>query len=189
MGDLVEVAPYADRWTGEIDKDYEWQGPGIVLEGRDNQYVIFFEGKGKMAWTEAWRMKLVKHDQTALLREWETELKKKHDMQQDLGWIVSNWKKLNGSIPGASMAYLMSRIGIHEPWGPRGEGMTWYANACAAFALLDPVMQTGDLAEVEKALSNPNFLADRLFVEMVEEEMVRSEAQEDVKTEACKDNE
>ena len=178
MGDLVKVAPYADWMTGKIDKDYEWQGPGIVLERSDNQYVIFFKGKGKMAWTEAGRMKLVKRDQTKLLRKWEIELKNKHDMQQDLGWIVSNWKKLDGAIPGATIAYLMTRIGIRYPWGPRGEGMTWFANACAVFTLLDPVMQTGDLAVVEEKLSDPNFLADRLFIEMVEEDMARSAAQE-----------
>jgi hypothetical protein len=54
-------------------------------------------------------------------------------------WIAAHWPTLRLNLPGASADELMRRVGIAEPWGVHGEGMTYQANLLQTLAALDPV--------------------------------------------------
>ena len=72
------------------------------------------------------------------------------------GYLKTHWPDIREKPTGATMDELMRRIGITNPWGSRGEGITYYSNAMATFQLLDPVLSTGDIAKVEEFFHRAN---------------------------------
>jgi hypothetical protein len=66
-------------------------------------------------------------------------------------WIVENWPRFTaaGQYPGASIAELMRLVGITNPWGSHGEGITYYAHAYATINMLKDAFESGDINRVE----------------------------------------
>lgn len=74
-----------------------------------------------------------------------TELESFQDGQEvDLAYVVKNWDMLRSNIPIRTAQMLMFRLGI--PWSQKGvSGFFWIVNCNSMLALVDGVMQLGDI--------------------------------------------
>ncbi len=159
-GDVVHIAadlgPTMSHFTSDVD--------AIVMYSYAERYggsdvgsysVMFCDDGSECAWYHPHQFTLLRHggqeEIDRVLAAKEVRVKQ----ECELGWIVANWPtfKERGSYPGASMMYLMRRVGIAEPWGNHGEGYVYHANAMGTVEFLDPIMSTGDLDKVEAFLS------------------------------------
>ena len=135
--DAVVLGSYNDQYRGGED------------DGRDqHQYTLLFFDGGQSSWYPEEQMTFLRHGTDEIV-EIKRKKREKDAVKSDLNWIVSNWKKIRDRVPGASMETLMKRIGITNPWGSHGEGMTYFANMEYTFNLLDKALSTENIEAVE----------------------------------------
>lgn len=155
-GDVVRIAKDLGPSMSHFQADKDAIVLGSYRElcggGNGNSYnVMFCDTGSECAWYEEWQLEFLRHGG---LEEIEKVIKAREEREKsetDLEWIVTNWLDIREKPPGATMGELMRRVGISNPWGGRGEGITYYSNAMATFQLLDEVLSTGDVAKVEEA--------------------------------------
>lgn len=138
--DAIVMGSYRDQFGGD---------------NVDSYTLLFFDG-GESSWYRTRQMAFLRHGGEEEIARVKAERAERAKVETDLAWIVTNWKTLRIKVPGATMGELMKRIGITDPWGPRGDGITYYANAHATLVLLDPILLTGDLEQVEAFLAEHN---------------------------------
>lgn len=157
-GDVVHIAADLGQYMSHFtaDKDAIIMGSYRDQFGGNNvsSYTVMFCDNGRTSsWYEEHQLTLIRHGGNEEIEKVSAERKAREKCETDMSWIVSNWPKIREQVPGATMGELMRRIGITNPWGTQGEGVTYYANARGTFYLLDPVLKTRSVHEVERFLS------------------------------------
>lgn len=150
------------HFTNDVD--------AIILGSYDDQYgggnkddwsVMFCDSGFSCSWYHTKQLTFIRHageEEIHRIRE----AKEERDKQKsDIDWILANWKEIRAYPPQATMDKLMAMIGIRNPWGSRGDGMTYHANMIATLNYLDPVLMTGDKEKLTQFLDANN--ADRLL--------------------------
>lgn len=158
-GDLVHIAKDLGPYMSHFDNDCD----AIILGSYRDQYggednvddwsVLFCDSGGECSWYHTNQLTFIKHVGDDGIKKVEFERSKKDATQQDIHWIVANWLQIRERVPGATMAKLMELVGITNPWGSRGEGVDYYANAMATHRLLDPALSTGNMDELNAILN------------------------------------
>jgi hypothetical protein len=93
----------------------------------------------------------VEHGGDDYISQIERQHREKDAQESDLAWIVANWPTVRHHASGATMGTLMALLGITEPWGRGGEGLTYYTNARGTFIVLDESLLTSDVEKVKAA--------------------------------------
>lgn len=151
-GDLVDI-----DYVGEavIEGSYRnlYGGDHADDDGSGNEvgYSVHPHYGGWVAWHYQSSISLVEHGQDQLVIIWKGEAQKVKDIETDPAWIIENWPKIRHRPSGNVLEYLMSRIGIDEPWGRHGEGWDYYANARRAMVVFDAALCSGEMALVDQA--------------------------------------
>lgn len=130
--DAIVIGSYADEYGGKDTKSY----------------TLLFD-EGEVSWFDERALTLIEQGGEHLIEQNKRTRDARDFVHGDLKWIVENWPKIRHCPPGASMKFLMSEIGITDPWGKFGEGVDYYANGKFTFNLLDPVLSTGDVEKVK----------------------------------------
>lgn len=159
-GDVVHIAadlgPSMSHFTA--DKNAIVMGSYRDKYGGDhnvNDYTVMLLDTGvECSWYHAHQLTLIRHGGEEEIARVKAARADREKYETDLAWIVENWANIRERMPGATIGELMRRLGIVNPWGARGEGITYYSNAMATFHLLDPILSTGDLAQVESFFAN-----------------------------------
>lgn len=158
-GDVVHIASDLGPCMSHFDADKD----AIVMGSYRDQYggsdvdsytVMFCDTGGECSWYHTHQLTLLRHGGEEEIARVKAEREAREKVETDLAWIVSNWRSIRERVPGATIGELMRRIGITNPWGAHGEGITYYTNARATFELLDPVLSTGNLEQVEAFFAN-----------------------------------
>jgi hypothetical protein len=156
-GDVVHVAADLGRAMSHFKSDadaivmgsYRDQFGGSDDHSADSYTLMFCDTGGECSWYETSQLTFLRHGGQEEIDRVKAEREAREKVETALPWIVENWTKIRESVSGATMGELMRRIGITNPWGSRGEGITYYSNMRGTFQLLDPILSTGDLAQVE----------------------------------------
>lgn len=152
-GDLVYIAadlgPAMTHFTADTNAivigSYKDQYGGDNI---DSYTVMFYDGN-ECSWyyeNQLTFLKYVGEDEIIRIKE-EEEIRE--ELESKFEWIVSNWNNIRENVSSATICELMRRIGITNPWGANGEGLSYYINANFTFELLDPVLSTCDIKKVE----------------------------------------
>jgi hypothetical protein len=158
-GDVVQIAddlgPTMSHFRGDTQAvvmgSYKDQYGG---DNVDSYSVMFLDNGQTCSWYHTHQMTLLRHIGERGIKEIEVQRDKCREQESNLAWIVENWNSFRDEgVPGYSMQALMEMIGIDDPWGPHGEGMTYYMNAMTTFKLLDEVMQTGAIEIVQEKIN------------------------------------
>jgi hypothetical protein len=136
--DAIVMHSYADKYGGDSHDIYS---------------LMFCDDGSQCSWYHEHQLTFLRHGGEQEIDRVTSEREKREEMQTDLEWIVANWPTIRTRVPGATICELMRRIGISEPWGAHGEGITYYANAQATFKLLDPVLSSGNVEQVKSFFS------------------------------------
>jgi len=139
--DAIVMGSYRDRFGGS---------------NVDSYTVMFCDTGGEWSWYHTHQLEFLRYGGEEEITQVKKSREAREKVEIDLEWIVSNWNDIREKPSGATMHELMRRIGIMNPWGSRGEGITYYSNARATFLLLDSVLSTGDLAKVEEFFHTVN---------------------------------
>lgn len=135
--DAIVMGSYRDQYGGSNGKDYT---------------LMFVDNASTCSWYHEHQLTFIRHVGEHEIHRIQEEVEEREKNQSKLPWIVQNWKTVRTQPSGKTMAELMRLVGITNPWGPRGEGITLYSNQLATLALLDPILSTGNLGEVEEFL-------------------------------------
>jgi hypothetical protein len=130
--DVIIMGSYRDQFGGDCTDSYT---------------VLFIEDGNTVSWYHENQLTFIRHVGQEEIDRVRDAKDVREAQESDLDWIVKNYP-FEKTIPGASMGELMRRIGIENPWGARGEGMTYYANAYSTLELLRPMLSTGDTEKV-----------------------------------------
>lgn len=134
--DAIILGSYADLYGGA---------------GGTDSYSLLFTGSGcRVSWYQEYQLTFLRHVGEDAIREVEREKKARDEIQSDLGWIVEHWSEVRKAPSGATMCALMALIGIGNPWGSHGEGITYYSNCGYAYNLLDSVLASGSVQRVQE---------------------------------------
>ncbi len=113
--------------------------------GDHDEYTLMACDTGsESSWYEEHQLTFLEHvgeegiDQIAVDRD------AREAIESDIDWIFDNWKEIRTSPSGATMDKLMELIGMTNPWGSRGEGITYIMNAQTTLIALDPILVAGD---------------------------------------------
>lgn len=153
-GEAVVLGSYYDQYGGSINPV---NGHGYTL--------LFAPDGGRVSWFYEPDLTWLRHVGESGIAEIEAAAEARRTEQSDLGWILKNWPRLRDplNMPGASANALMAAIGITEPWGKHGEGMTWYSNAMATISNLREALDSGDMGVLEAAIANTKATRARLI--------------------------
>ncbi len=150
-GDLVHIAADLGAFMSHFESDQD----AIVMGSYDDQYgggdtgvytVMFTETGGECSWYYERQLEFIRHVDEAEITRIKEARKQRDEQESQLPWIVEHWNK---SPSGATCDALMKAIGISEPWGKHGEGITWYSNWLVTWELLDDALDTHDLTVVQ----------------------------------------
>lgn len=140
------IAPVADH-TVPFDQPEDCCGPN------GHSYTVLFFSGGTSSWYWERQLTFLRHGGEELIEQINAEYEDRKKAESDMEWIVTNWNAIRENPPGATMNYLMKRVGITEPWGSQGEGLAYYANAQQTYAALDEALRSGDIAAVERRIA------------------------------------
>ena len=133
--DAIILGSYADQFGGD----------------NTNSYTILSCDTGtSISWYYDEHLEFVEHVGEQEITRIDEEAKKRIKQESDIEWIWDNWPEIRRSLPSMSAVALMNHIGIRDPWGQRGEGVTFYANAKFAVELLDPILTARDREAFDK---------------------------------------
>jgi hypothetical protein len=135
--DAIVIGSYADQFGRCSDRDYQ------------SYTLMLLPSGGKTSWYEEHQLDFIRHVGEEGIAKVAAERDERCAKESQLDWIVANWATIRKSPSGASMGTLMKMIGIENPWGSHGEGVTYFSNAWATIGLLDEVLSTGDTLAVE----------------------------------------
>lgn len=78
------------------------------------------------------------------------------EKESTLDWIIDNWASMSkrGKWSSVSLTYLMKQTGINDPWGPEGEGSTYFSHCLYIIGIFDKVMWKGDKQEVQECIKS-----------------------------------
>lgn len=144
--DAIVIGSYRDQYRGENGEDYT---------------LLFCDDGNQVSWYHERQLTLIRHAGEAAIVAILDARKSREAVETQLPWIVENWNrfKAEGQYPGASVNELMRLIGIVNPWGDRGEGLTYLQNAYGALGLLKQSLETGNLAAVQARIEEIKTLA------------------------------
>lgn len=128
--DAIVIGSYADQYGGNNTRDY----------------TLYIHDYGRVSWYCEHQLTLIKHDQKALLDQWENEKESETKQKSDIDWIFEHGDEVLKNPHGASIQTLASCLGIDNLWGSRGEGMTYYSNAMGTLKMAKPFLETNDKA-------------------------------------------
>jgi hypothetical protein len=153
-GDVVHIAKDLGSYMSHFDNDQD----AVVMYSYAEKYggsdvdswcLLFCETGGEVSWYHTHQLTFLRHGGQEEIDRIKNAKDVREAKETDLAWIVSNWKTIRNKVPGPTMGELMRRVGITNPWGSRGEGITWYCNAMATMELLDPILSAQTLEEIE----------------------------------------
>jgi hypothetical protein len=156
-GDVVHIAKNLGSMMNHFPNDQD----AIIMGSYRDQYggddvdswtVMFCDSGGESSWYETWQLTFLRHGGEVEIEKVKMLRARREASQRDVNWIVSNWLNIRENPPGATMAELMKLVGITNPWGKHGEGITYYANMMRTRQLLDPVLSIGDLSKLNEFL-------------------------------------
>ena len=154
-GDVVHIAKDLGSWMRHFTSDVD----AVILGSYYDQFggdptgspngvsytVLFFDGN-ECSWYSEYQLTFIRHDMQAIDKiKADLEARKIEQLRPE--WILEHWKELRESTPGYVACFLMSLVGITEPWGSQGEGLAYYANWQQTFKIVDPVLSTGDIEQ------------------------------------------
>ncbi len=137
--DVIVMYSYLDKYGGDEDDEPQYG-------------VMFCENGSEVAWYHEPQLTFLRHGGEEEIAKVRAARKLREKSETNLEWIVANWPTIKDKVPGATLGFLMRQVGITDPWGPHGEGMTYYANARGTLAVLKPVLETGDIVAVRHFL-------------------------------------
>lgn len=146
--DAVILGSYRDQYGG---------GPS----GEDHYTVMFLDTGGTCSWYYDHNLTLVRHGGESEIAGCEEAKRQRDAVESDLPWIVASWPRIREQPSGATMEALMSLLGIDNPWGRHGEGITYYRNVLMARAVLDEPLLTGDMAQVQARIADVRVILKR----------------------------
>lgn len=100
----------------------------IVIEADHGRYVLFLKRESEVAWYYDRDLTLLASNCENILNEWKLEIEQENKLKSDLDWIFENGEQVLKEAHGSSMAALGKCVGIHNLWGPRGEGFDYFCN-------------------------------------------------------------
>jgi hypothetical protein len=129
--DAIVMGSYADKYGGDDVTSYTLM---LLPEGSE------------VSWYYEHQLTLIRHGDEDLIKQTKMDRELRSMLYSDLDWIMENWKRMRAekSIPGATVVKLMELVGITDPWGSGGEGLTYYMNAQATINALDEALSSGD---------------------------------------------
>ena len=133
--DAIVIGSYKDQYGGHCVNSYT---------------IMLCKSGGEISWYDEPNLTFIKHVGEDGISEVVAAANKQREMESDLNWIVKNWPDIRSEVPGNTMETLMRLIGITNPWGARGEGITYYENAMFTHAVLDKALLTGDVSKLEE---------------------------------------
>lgn len=147
-GDFVRVAkdlgPHMRHFTADCNAivlgSYADQFGGDATD----QYALLLEGHGACAWYYEKQLTLIDANRGDLLQDWEDKQRRDAEEKSDIDWIFANGKDVIAQGYSASLQTLATSFGLHNLWGPRGEGVDYAANAAGTLELARPYLETGD---------------------------------------------
>lgn len=145
--EAIVIGSYADQFGGSNTSDYT---------------VMFVSTGGQSSWYPEQFLTFICHAGEEAIGRLIKDREERAAVQQDLKWILANWAKIRHSVPGPTMAYLMARCGITNPWGIHGEGVTYYYNLRWTFMHVDPAFR-----KKRTTLGRANRLLERLKAMLV----------------------
>jgi hypothetical protein len=150
-GDLVRISdnlgPYMSHFPSGGKAVVEYSGRKYGC-GSEN-YSLYIENKGSVAWYEESQLTLIKRNQLDILKQWKKEAAELRKKRSNIEWIFENGPELvRGStvIPGDVIIGLGQCLGITEDdiWGTRGEGVEFYLNASQIYQAAEPYLEKKD---------------------------------------------
>lgn len=147
-GDVVRIAKDLGPHMAHFENDRD----AVIIGSYRDQYggdnidswtVMFCDTGYRVSWYETQQLTFIKNIGEDGIEAILVAKSKREDVEKDFDWIVANWIGIRENPSGATMAKLMSLVGITNPWGRNGEGFVYHANMMATYKLLDPVLSTG----------------------------------------------
>lgn len=137
--DAIIMGSYRDQYGGDNNID-DWT-------------VMFCDTGGECSWYHTSQLTFLRHGGEVEIKKVKLMRARRETSERDINWILANWLNIREHTPGATMGKLMELIGITNPWGAHGEGITYYSNAMRTRQLLDPVLSTGELDKLNELLA------------------------------------
>lgn len=156
-GDRVRVADDLGpsrrhfRAGGEALVEYSYYDKyGGSGSGRDKQTfsLLLMPEMASCSWYYEDDLTLIERLGPQALHDAEEAREARDNIEGQLSWIVAHWPEIQDRVPSASMDTLFELLGVDNPWGPNGEGMTYHANAMATLAWFKDALESGSEAAV-----------------------------------------
>jgi len=152
IGDLVHINKVMPSTMSHFTCDKD----AIVVEYSHNEcqkgsdwehsYSLFIKGGGSHSWYHDSNLKLIKHDQSALLEKWKNEIEKEKKQKSNLNWIFKNGSSVLKRAHGATISALAKCLGCFNLWGSHGEGFVYHQNAMSVLLIAKPFLEKADKA-------------------------------------------
>ena len=117
--DAIVVGSYADQFGGSDVESYTLM---LLPEG------------GRCSWYYEEELTLIEKGFAHTILD---VAEKKLREESSLVWIKNNWTEFKKEPNSIGLQKLASFLGCYGLWGPQGEGITYYANACAIISFYD----------------------------------------------------
>ena len=137
--DAIIIGSYRDLYGGE-DNINDWT-------------VMFCDTGCEVSWYHTSQLTFLRHGGEAEIEKVKLARDLRVTTERDINWILANWRSIREHPPGATMGKLMELVGITNPWGRNGEGITYYSNVARTCLLLDPALSTGELGKLNERLA------------------------------------
>lgn len=141
-----DLGPYMSHFHGAGEKAIVIGSYSDKFGGSNtDSYTLFFREHGEISWYYEHQITLIKSQQDGLLEQWKDYRWLRDKQHSDLDWIFGNGPELlSESIPGVSVDSLAKCMKVHNLWGSRGEGITWYTNARIVVETAKPFLLARD---------------------------------------------
>jgi hypothetical protein len=147
-GDLVHIAKDLGTSMRHFTADVDAIVIGSYFDqfrcGNKETYTLFLKGRGEVSWYLGSQMTLLETGRYDLLEEWEAERNERIKRHSDLDWIFANGAEVYENATGTTAQALASCFGLHNLWGPSGEGFVFHENALGTMELAKPYLLAGD---------------------------------------------